>query len=55
MNKKQIIERLYEIQKKYNDNVEEFHKDKEFIELASKIGNYKPKIWSAHKIVKKSR
>ena len=35
--------------------VKKSYKDKEFIELASEIGNYKPKILSVHKIVKKSR
>ena len=45
-----IIERMYQIQKKYNDNSKLFHKDKEFIELASKIGNIKPKQISINKI-----
>ena len=51
MDKKQIINRMYEIQNQYNNNIKEFQNNKEFIELASKIGNYKSKTLSANKII----
>lgn len=46
-----MVNRLYEIQIKYNNNIDLFQKDLEFIKLAKKIGNYKPKILSAQKII----
>ena len=50
---KEIINQLYNIQIKYNNNIDLFQKDLEFIELSNKINNYKPKILSAQKIINK--
>jgi len=51
MRNAEIMERMLEIQEKYNNNSILFHKDNEYIELASDLKNDKPKRISLQKVI----
>ncbi len=51
MNHKEIMDRMLEIQNKYNNNSDLFQQDKEFIELAGKLKYTKRKRVSINKII----
>ena len=51
MNQKEIMDKMYKIQLKYNNVVKDFHKDKQFIELSKLLKKTKIKRISMNKII----